>query len=83
MLRHDYTKYDGGVPDAASDRMCAEILDEIAEDFPWLADQCEEDKRTRFSRLPPRAQARRWAYQDAAERQRVARQAKKLSVGGT
>jgi hypothetical protein len=82
MLRHDFTNYDGRVQNAASDRLYAEILDAIAEDFPWLAGQCARDNATHFNRLSTGVQAKRWSYRDAAERQRVARSsAKALSIG--
>jgi hypothetical protein len=83
MLRHDFTNYDGRVQSAVSDGLYNEILDEIAKDFPWLADQCAKDKATHFAFLDPWVQARRWAHSDASQRQRVARDAiKSLSVGG-
>lgn len=78
LLRHDYTSYDTCVRAARTDRIFNEILDEIAQDFPWLATQCEEDKRTHPSRLPVHAQARRSAHLDSVERQRLARQRVKL-----
>jgi len=59
MLRHDYTVYDGQVMRYRSDALYTQILDAIAHDFPWLADQCEKDKATHFARLPLWAQARR------------------------
>lgn len=82
MLRHDYTNYDGHVPRAVSDRLYGEILDEISCDFPWLAAQCEDDKRTHGARVPAWVQAKRYAYWNGMERQRLGRQAAKaLSVG--
>jgi hypothetical protein len=82
MLRHDYTNYDGQVVNSASDRLYNEILDAIAHDFPWLADQCAKDKATHFDRQPDWVHARRYARQYAVERQRRGRAAiKSLSVG--
>lgn len=82
QLRHDYTTYDGRVRNAISDRMYAEILDEIARDFPWLAEQCAKDKADHPNRVPLWVQSRRAARQTAVVRQRAARDAiKSLSVG--
>jgi hypothetical protein len=82
MLRHEYSAYDGQVARYRSDRLYAEILDAVAHDFPWLADQCEKDKASHFDRLPLWAQSRRSVAIDTQGRQRAAREViKRLSVG--
>lgn len=82
MLRHDYTTYDWQVQNTWTDQLYGEILDAIAEDFPWLANQCAKDKATHFDRLPAWAQARRMSHLDGQSRQRAARRAiKDLAVG--
>jgi hypothetical protein len=82
MLRHDYSHYDTWVTRSKSDRLYGEVLDAIARDFPWLADQCAKDKATHYDRLPPYAKARRGAHEDAQDRQRIARDVvKRLSIG--
>jgi hypothetical protein len=82
MLRHEYTCYDGHVRNSRTDRLYEEMLDAIARDFPWLADQCAADKATHFDRMPPWAQARRLNHLDSQDRQRAARQAiKGMAVG--
>lgn len=82
MLRHDFSGYDEKVRSARTDHLYASILDAIAADFPWLAEQCERDKSTHASRLPQWAQHRRGTHVDAAAKQRSARdKIKGLAVG--
>lgn len=82
MLRHDFTNYDGIVYRSMTDRLYGEILDAIATDFPWLADQCAWDKATHYRRVPRWAQHRRFAHKAAQERQQRAREVvKQLHIG--
>jgi hypothetical protein len=82
MLRHDYTDYDWRVQSSKTDKLYGRVLDAIARDFPWLAQQCEQDKATHFERLSPWVQYRRWAHHAAVATQRAAHAAiEGLSVG--
>jgi hypothetical protein len=82
MLRHEYSNYDGQVRHTRTDHLYAELLDAIAEDFPWLARQCAADKTSHGSRVPLWVQNRRYSHKAAQAKQREARKAiAGLSVG--
>jgi hypothetical protein len=72
------------IRNTTSDKIFNEIVDEIAHDFPWLADQCEKDKASHPGRVPLWVQTPRFAHEDAMARQRKAREViRQLSVGST
>ena len=74
MLRHDYSDYDWHVVNAQSERLYVEVLDEIARDFPWLAEQCTHDKATHVSKLPIYVASKRRAFAEGNDRQRRGRE---------
>ena len=80
MLRHEFSTYDSDPRTTEGDYVS--VMNAIATDFPWLAEQVARDITGHERRLPHWVMAKRYAHERGQARQKAGREAARgLTVG--